>query len=65
MIATLLSWPYGNFKDGTQCVVLGFKEDVGGAIHAIAADLKTGELSVVDLKDVTIDCAKLRKLPAL
>ena len=63
MIATLAMWPYGTFRrTADPCMVFGFKEDSQGLVRLIVADLKSGELSVVDLKDVTIDknlfCAK-------
>jgi hypothetical protein len=63
MIAAFMTWPYGTFRDGTPCILVGLKETTGGEIRAIAADLKTGELSVLDIKDVVIDVARLRKLP--
>lgn len=64
MIATFVTWPYGTVsKTGDRCLILGFKEEVSGAVCPIIADLKTGELSTVALKDVVVDADKLRKLP--
>ncbi len=64
MIATLMSWPYGTFtKTKDRCLIMGFKEEAGGAVYAIVADLESGELSIVDIKSVTVDADKLRTLP--
>jgi uncharacterized membrane-anchored protein len=66
MISTFMTWPYAKFKeDGAPALILGLRETTGGTIQVVAVDMKNGDLSVVDLKEVIIDIEKLRKLPAL
>jgi hypothetical protein len=66
MIATFVTWPYGTItKLKERCVILGLKEDSDGLTRIVVASLVTGEVSIANIKEVTVDVDKLRKLPLL